>query len=122
MEQIFSEHGPPREILFDNSASFRSQKVAVVLRKWEVDPIFRCAYRSCANDIVKINRRTIKRMAARSEGSIQDMIWHYNASPREGKDETSCPCYKKYNDAWRYSKFLQEKYRISGQAYVKPRA
>jgi len=121
LEQIFSEHGPPREILFDNGASFRSQKVAAVLRKWEVDPIYRCAYRPCGNAIVERNHRTIKRMAARSEGSIQDMIWHYNASPREDTDETSRPCYRKYNHVWRYPKFIQAKYRIGDHAFVKPR-
>lgn len=34
MEQVFMERGPPDEVLMDNSAAFRSLKVAQVCAEW----------------------------------------------------------------------------------------
>ena len=49
LEQLFRERGPPKELLMDNGAAFRSDSVQRLLRKWQVDPVFRCAYRPESN-------------------------------------------------------------------------
>ena len=86
LEQLFWERGPPKELLMDNEAAFRSDSVQRLLKKWQVDPVFRCAYRPESNGIVERSHRTIKRMAARSNAYILDMIFWYNVTPKNGTD------------------------------------
>ena len=75
LEQLFREHGPPSELLVDNGAAFRSQCVRELLKKWQVEPIFRCAYRPDGNGMVERHHRTIKRMAARSNADPLQMCF-----------------------------------------------
>ena len=62
---IFSELGPPEELVMDNGRAFRSQRVSDMLDEWNVEPLFRAAYRPTGNGIVERNHRTIKRIAER---------------------------------------------------------
>ena len=98
--QIFRERGPPLEILMDNGASFRSSAVSVLLRSWGVKPTFRCAYRPEGNSIVERNHRTIKRMAARSNGEPEDMVFYYNVTPREGIADGTVPSDSLHRYQW----------------------
>jgi transposase InsO family protein len=81
LRQIFRERGIPDEMLSDNGPCFRSREMASFLRGWDVDQVFCCAYRHSGNGIVERNHRTIKRMAARTGGSVIDMVYWYNNSP-----------------------------------------
>jgi transposase InsO family protein len=63
LEQFFRERGPPQELLMDNGV-FRAGTVLRLLKKWNVEAVFRCAYKPSGNGIVEWNHRTIKRMAA----------------------------------------------------------
>ena len=87
--QVFREHGPPAELLMDNGASFRSQKVKDLCDGWAVRQLFRCAYRPSRNAIVERNHRTIKRMAIRAKADPLDMVYWYNISPRDGTEAES---------------------------------
>ena len=80
---LFSERGPPREVLSDNGPCFRSKEVGDELRQWGVEQLFSCAYRPSGNDIVERNHRTIKRMAARTGQSVNVMLSYYNATPND---------------------------------------
>ena len=79
LDHIFSERGSPVELLSDNGPCFRALKS--LLEKWNVNHIFSCAYRASGNGIIERNHRTIKRMLARSGGSINDMLFWYNNTP-----------------------------------------
>ena len=99
LESIFSERGPPDEIIFDNYTSFKSKEVLTLLKDWSVAPHYRCAYKPEGNGIVERNHRTIKRMAARSKSSVEKMLFYYNNSPRSGCKPPIVPservyCYK----------------------------
>lgn len=83
LERLFSERGPVVEILSDNGPCFRSAKMQVMMNKWGVSQVFSCAYRAAGNGIVERNHRTIKRMAVRSGGRIEDMVFWYNDTPDE---------------------------------------
>jgi hypothetical protein len=91
LQEIFRERGPPWQILFDNAASFRSVEIANLCQQWGTRVIFRCAHRPSGNGIVERNHRTIKRMAARSGGSVLDMVFWYNLSPKSGVRQDSVP-------------------------------
>ena len=99
--EIFAERGPPQELLMDNSATFRSEQVEQVCEKWGVSRVFRCVNRPSGNGIVERNHRTIKRMAARSKGSIQEMVYWYNLTPKEGLNDESSPSSQLFNYKWR---------------------
>ena len=101
LQQIFRERGPPRQILFDNAASFRSQHIRQLLDKWSVEPIYWCAYRPAGNGIVERCHRTIKRMAARSNADVLDMVFWFNSSPKDGLNSSSVPSNQVFQYSWR---------------------
>jgi hypothetical protein len=80
--QIFNERGPPKELLTDNGPCYVSERFRGFMAKWNVDHIFSCAYKKQGNGIVERQHRTIKRMVARSGGSVQDMVYWYNFSAK----------------------------------------
>lgn len=97
--ELFSERGPPQELLMDNSTTFRSQQIEQVCKEWGVICRFRCVNRPSGNGIVERNHRTIKRMAARTKRSVQEMVYWYNLTPKKDLVEESAPssqlcCYK----------------------------
>jgi transposase InsO family protein len=101
MEQIFLEHGVPKEILTDNGMSFRSKAMKDLCRRWGVLQSFRCAYRPEGNAIVERNHRTIKRMAARANGSPVEMVHWYNATPKNDHDPNSAPSAALFTYQWK---------------------
>lgn len=101
--QVFREMGPPKELLIDNGATFRSQQFRKFCDEWGVAIIFRCAYRPQGNGIVERNHRTIKRMAARSGKDPLFMVCWYNATPKERQDEDTAPSAQFFSHRWRVS-------------------
>ena len=99
--QIFRERGPPEELLLDNGGAFRSAALSELLDFWDVRATDRCAYRPSGNSIVERNHRTIKRMAARTNGDPLDMVFFYNSTPKDGICEKTVPsaCLHRYE--WR---------------------
>lgn len=130
METVFREHGPPRELLLDNSTSFRSSEFSARCKKWAVTLRYRCAYRSSGNGIVERVHRTIKRMAARSHADVLDMAFYYNMSPREGSDGDSLPVRKLCRYEWRCpldaepptdaAEEIRHDYQVGHKVFVKP--
>ena len=78
---VFSEFGPPEELLLDNSSTFRSREFAEFCTTWIVRAEFRCAYKPNGNGIVERNHRTIKKMVARTGKSVNEMTFLYNLAP-----------------------------------------
>lgn len=91
IEEVFAERGPPSELLLDNSRTFRSDGLQLLCQRWGVKIKFRCVNRPSGNGIIERNHRTIKRMAKRSGGSIPEMVYWYNFTPREMDKEESSP-------------------------------
>jgi hypothetical protein len=79
LDHIFCERGAPVEMLSDNGPCYRS--LNSLLEKWGINQIYSCAYRASGNGLIERNHRTIKRMLARSGGTVNDMLYWYNNSP-----------------------------------------
>ena len=101
LEDVFMEHGPPAELLLDNSTTFRSELVRKVCSKWSVSLRFRCAYRPAGNGIVERIHRTIKRTAARSGCSPVEAVFWYNLAPLS-RDPDSAPSTILYRSGYKW--------------------
>jgi len=100
LDTIFNEMGPPKSIIADNSAAFRSEVIRQTCAEWSVTIEFRCVNRPSGNGVVERVHRTIKRMAARSGGKPQRMAFWLNNSPKVGDDERSVPSRQLFNREW----------------------
>jgi transposase InsO family protein/ribonuclease HI len=130
-EGIFYERGVPAELLMDNSTTFHSRSVRFLCEKWGVRLRYRCAYRPQGNGIVERNHRTIKRMAARTGKSIEEMVFWYNCTPRS-KNPRIRPCQGVFTYDWRCpgenvelespssSSCKQSTWEVGEEVYVKP--
>ena len=127
-EEVFRERGPPRELLLDNSATFRSQQMARTCERWNVRRGFRCAYRPAGNGIIERHHRTIKRQAARTGGSPLDAVFWYNVAPLDGSANT-VPATTIYAYVWRNpdapttvcsQTTTTNAHRVGDAVYVKP--
>ena len=78
LRQVFSQFGPPAEILCDSGRSFTSKLMRDFCEFWAVRLTFRCAYKPSGNGIVERNHRAIKRMSARSGPSVEYSVFWYN--------------------------------------------
>ena len=128
MEDVFRDHGPPIDILLDNATTFHSMKFREMCIKWGVSVTYRCAYRPAGNGIVERIHRTIKRMAARSQANVLDMVFYYNSSPKAALEESSVPA----NQVFQYARRCPgeqpsttkasgaSKYRVGDKVFVKP--
>ena len=126
LQRVFSERGPPVELLSDNGPCFKSTQLSTMLKRWNVRQVFSCAYRPTGNGIVERNHRTIKRMAARSGNSIQEMVFWYNNTPNA---DGTVPSQEVYSYNVRNpdvqveaddSDNLANSYRVGDVVYVKP--
>ncbi|XP_067930804.1 uncharacterized protein [Watersipora subatra] len=79
--RVFHERGAPEKLLMDNGPCFSSTRTKEFLQRSGVKPVYCCAYRHSGNGIVERNHRTIKRMVARTGGSVETMVYWYNVSP-----------------------------------------
>ena len=130
LEMIIRERGPPEQILMDNGLSFRSTAIRKLLDKWHIQGIYRCAYRAEGNGVVERNHRTIKRMAARSNNSVLDMVHWYNTTPKYGTNSCTAPAAMTYKYSWRVPTSSKEstiaiedvdnRYKIGDEVFVKP--
>ena len=130
--QIFRERGPPEELLLDNGSAFRSSALSKLLDSWCVKATFRCAYRPSGNSIVERNHRTIKRMAARTNGDPLDMVFYYNSTPKVGTREETVPSAGLHRYEWRMPGIsatrslrdseLDRRFACGEEVYVKPPA
>ena len=85
INQIFSEFGPPKVFFSDNGTVYRSHDVQQLMHRWNVTQEFSCAYRPQGNGISERNHRTIKTMAARSNNTIEQCVFWFNATSSFGK-------------------------------------
>ena len=75
--KVFDWYGVPRELLMDNVMVFRSKGVEELCRKWEVNRLFRAAYKARGIGVMECHHRTMKRMKAKCEA-----VKVYNLTPR----------------------------------------
>ena len=99
LRQVFSQFGPPAEMLCDNGRSFTSKLMRDFCEFWAVRLAFRCAYKPSGNGIVERNHRTIKRMSARSGRSVEYCVYWYNVTPH--CDQRIIPSRKLISYKWR---------------------
>ena len=131
LEELFRERGPVAEVLCDNSAAFRSHKLATLCRQWNVRQRFRAAYRPSGNGIVERNHRTIKRMAARGGITPVKAVFWYNLAATDVQDPSSAQSAKVFAYRWRHPAVESEDpspseekesqhYRVGDRVLVKP--
>ena len=82
LTEVFVEHGPPIEILLDNSPTFRSQDFLEFCDAWCIKLEYRCVNRPEGCGTVERCHRTIKRAAARTNNDPLLMVFYYNITPR----------------------------------------
>ena len=85
LRQIFSQFGPPIEILCNNAKSFRSNLMQEFCKLWKISLTFRSTYKPSGNGIVECNHRTIKWMSAHCRKSIGYCVFWYNITPNSSK-------------------------------------
>ena len=130
LETILRERGPPAEILMDNGLGFRSATMKTLLDKWQIQGIYRCAYRPSGNGVVERNHRTVKRMASRSNNNVLDMVYWYNTTPKQGIKGGTTPAAQTHKYSWRVLTSSKEsvnviegvdnRYNIGDEVFVKP--
>ena len=128
MEQICREFGPPKELLCDNGPSFRAYVFARACEAWGIAIRYRCAYRPQGNGIVERHHRTIKRMAARSQGDPLMMVYYYNLAPLSSGDSATAPSNQLFHKPWRLcgqrithdNIDVEAKYQVGDRVFVKP--
>jgi len=126
VENVFRSFGPPIELLMDNHKSFRCADFLSMLRKWNVNPWFRCAHKASGNAIVERNHRTIKCMAARSGGNILDMVFYYNAAPKNLNGKSISPFNQLFRHEWRPKAHFNgqiaksSSFKVGDRVFVKP--
>ena len=124
LAEIFRERGPPSQILTDNGTAFTSTFFRAFCHDWGITLLLRCAYRPSGNAIIERNHRTIKRMAARTNGDPLDMVFWYNMSPmKNGTIPSSAIC----SYSWRCPDIIEDTRQVESDVfavgdivYVKP--
>lgn len=101
MGQICREFGPPAEILCDNGPAYRAAAFVAFCMSWNIAIRYRCAYRPQGNGIVERHHRTIKRMAARTQGDPLLMVYYYNIAPLKKSDIATVPATQMFARQWR---------------------
>ena len=81
MNSVWNEFGPPEEVILDNYCTFRGSGESRLLERVGIEAHFRCVNRPSGNGIVERGHRTIKRMVARSNRPVGEMVAWYNATP-----------------------------------------
>ena len=132
LDEVFREHGIPKEIICDNALSFKSGIMKALCQKWGVKQLFRCAFMPQGNGICERNHRTIKALATRSRTSPLDIVFWYNNSPQKGTKEDTVPSSVLFNHKWRLpaaqndvteetERDVSNRYRVGEIVYVKPK-
>ena len=64
---------------------------AALLERWGTVLRPRCAYAPSGNGIAERSHRTVKRIAARKECSIEEALYWYNVSPKDNSEPGTAP-------------------------------
>ena len=98
LKVLFYERGPLTEILTNNDTAFRSSLLKTFLDEWRVRLRFRCAYVPSGNGIIEQCHRTVKRIAARKQCTIPEVVYWYNITPKDDESSATAPA----NMVYRY--------------------
>ena len=90
-ESPFCERGAPGDMLVDNDTAFRSKVFRDFLSEWGVRLDFRCVHVPSGNGIVERCHRSVKRIAARKQCPIMEVVYWYNATPKDNVSPLTAP-------------------------------
>lgn len=126
LDEVFSVVGPPDEVILDNYPSFTCDAFVRFQKRWNINGHYRCVNKPSGNGIGERIHRTIKKMAKRSDSSIANAVFYYNATPNsEGK----VPCELFFNRRIRFPAespkttelpVRQSDYLVGDIVFVKP--
>ncbi|KRY25976.1 Pol polyprotein [Trichinella spiralis] len=91
LEAVFYERGAPEELLTDNDTAFRGRIFTEFVARWGVRVRYRCAYAPSGNGIAERCHRSVKVIAARKNCSVEEAVYLYNVTPRDGRNPWTAP-------------------------------
>ena len=94
---VFSERGPPAELLTDNGAAFSGEEFGWFAENWAYNYDFRCIYVPSGNGIIERCHRTIKRITAKTHCSVMEALYWYNITPKDDATASTAPANAIYN-------------------------
>ncbi|KAI0988562.1 hypothetical protein GJ496_009544 [Pomphorhynchus laevis] len=94
--EVFWDRGFPGKIIADNATVFGAKEFREFANQNVIKVIYRCAYKPNTNGIIERCHRTIQRMFVRTLGFVQEMVFWYNASPKNGTNLATAPMSEVY--------------------------
>ncbi|KRX94318.1 hypothetical protein T4E_4277 [Trichinella pseudospiralis] len=91
LEAVFYEGGAPEELLTDNDTTFRGRTFTKFIGRWGVRVRYRCAYAPSGNGIAERCHRSVKVIAARKNCTVEEAVYLYNVTPRDGRNPWAAP-------------------------------
>ncbi|KRZ93227.1 putative Pol polyprotein [Trichinella sp. T8] len=91
LEAVFYERGTPEELLTDNDTAFRGRIFTEFVARWGVRVRYRCAYAPSGNGIAERCHRSVKVIAARKNCTVEEAVYLYNVTPRDGRNPWTAP-------------------------------
>ncbi|KRX51836.1 hypothetical protein T09_10653 [Trichinella sp. T9] len=91
LEAVFYERGAPEELLTDNDTAFRRRTFTQFIARWGVRVRYRCAYAPSDSGIAERCHRRVKVIAARKNCTVEETVYLYNVTPRDGRNPWTAP-------------------------------
>ncbi|KRY07334.1 Pol polyprotein, partial [Trichinella patagoniensis] len=91
LEAVVYERGAPEELLTDNDTAFRGRTFTEFIARWGVRVRYRCAYAPSGNGIAERCHRRVKVIAARKNCTVEETVYLYNVTPRNGRNPWTAP-------------------------------
>ncbi|KRX58915.1 Pol polyprotein [Trichinella sp. T9] len=115
LEAVFYEWGAPEELLTDNDTAFRGRTFTEFIARWGVRVRYRCAYAPSGNGIAERCHRSVKVIAARINFTMEEAVYLYNVTPRDGRHPWTAPANVVHAYAVRNGRFA-----VGDSVWVRP--
>ncbi|KRY45013.1 hypothetical protein T03_3940 [Trichinella britovi] len=86
-----AKRGAQQELLTDNDTVFRGRNFTEFVARWGVRVRYPCAYAPSGNGIAERCHRSVKVIAARKNCTVEEAVYLYNVTPRDGRNPWTAP-------------------------------
>ncbi|KRZ54284.1 hypothetical protein T02_8638 [Trichinella nativa] len=83
--------GGPGRVANDNDTAFRGRIFTEFVARWGVRVRYPCAYAPSGNGIAERCHRSVKVIAARKNCTVEEAVYLYNVTPRDGRNPWNSP-------------------------------
>ena len=80
---MFYKQGLPEEILTENNTALPSKQFEYFLDEWGIQLRLQCVHVPSGNGIVERCHGSVKRIAARKQCIVADIVYRYNTTPKD---------------------------------------